>query len=110
MQPFVVDVKTRTPERHGRADLYLPDDGARPVPAVVFVHGGPVPADLRPTARGWPVFQGYGSLCADRGVIGVTIDHRLHDFGSYPQAAADIAEAVEVVRADPRVDPGRVAL
>jgi dienelactone hydrolase len=77
---------------------------------VVFVHGGPVPADLRPTPRDWPVFQGYGSLCAERGAIAATIDHRLHDIGSYPLAAADITEAVEAVRADPRVDAGRVAL
>jgi hypothetical protein len=110
MQPFVIDAPTRKAERHGRADLYLPDDVARPVPAVVFVHGGPVPAELQPTPRGWPVFQGYGSLCASRGVAGVTLDHRLHDLGSYPVAAADVTEVVELVRADPRVDADRVAL
>jgi dienelactone hydrolase len=110
MQPFVIDVKTRTAERLGRVDLYLPDDLTRPAPAIVFVHGGPVPADLQPTPRGWPVFQGYGSLSAEGGAVAATVDHRLHDRSSYPLAAADITEAVEVVRADPRVDAGRVAL
>jgi dienelactone hydrolase len=110
LQPFVIDVKTRTAERLGRVDLYRPDDLTRPAPAIVFVHGGPVPADLQPTPRDWPVFQGYGSLSAERGAVAATVDHRLHDVSSYPVAAADITEAVEAVRADPRVDAGRVAL
>jgi acetyl esterase/lipase len=110
LQPFVVDVKTRAAERSGRVDLYLPDDLTRPAPAVVFVHGGPIPAELQPTPRDWLVFQGYGSLCAERGAVAATVDHRLHDLASYPLAAADVAEAVESVRADPRVDADRVAL
>jgi hypothetical protein len=36
------------PERHGRVDLY-PPAATHPSPAIVFVHGGPIPADLRPT-------------------------------------------------------------
>ena len=110
MQPFVIDVKTRAAERSGRVDVYLPDDLTRSAPAIVFVHGGPVPAELRPTPRGWPVFTGYGSLCAERGAVAATVDHRLHDLASYPLAADDLTEAVEAVRADPRVDAGRVAL
>jgi len=110
LQPFVLPVEPRTAERHGRADLYLPDDVARPCPAVVFVHGGPIPAEQRPTPRDWPVYQGYGSLCAARGAVGATVDHRLHEVTGFPLAAADVAAAVEVARADPRVDEGRVAL
>ncbi|HET7014334.1 MAG TPA: dienelactone hydrolase family protein [Streptosporangiaceae bacterium] len=110
MQPFVLDVETRKAERHGRSDLYLPDDTTRPAPAVVFVHGGPVPAAVQPRPSGWPAYQAYGSLCAGRGVVGVTVDHRLHDLGSYPVAADDVTETVELVRADPRVDADRIAL
>jgi dipeptidyl aminopeptidase/acylaminoacyl peptidase len=99
----------RPAERHGPIDLYLPD-GRLPRPAVVFVHGGPIPADLRPTPRDWPVYQGYGSVAAARGVVGVTVDHRLYEPAGYPLAAADVAEAVERARADPRVDRDRVAL
>ena len=44
LQPFVLDARTRKAERHGPTDLYLPDEAARPAPAVVFVHGGPIPA------------------------------------------------------------------
>ncbi|MBB4893584.1 pimeloyl-ACP methyl ester carboxylesterase [Streptomyces olivoverticillatus] len=109
LRPFLLDVPERPRERVGRVDLYLPDaDGPRP--AVVFVHGGPVPADMRPTPRDWPSFLGYGQYVANSGAVGVTVDHRLHDLADYERAAQDVAEAIELVRADPRVDEDRVAL
>jgi dienelactone hydrolase len=43
-------------------------------------------------------------------VIGVTLDHRLHGQGDFETAAADVAAAAGQARADPRVDPGRLAL
>lgn len=110
LNPFVLPVELRAAERHGLVDLYLPDGTPGPRPAVVFVHGGPLPADTRPTPRDWPVYRGYGSAVAARGVVGVTVDHRLHTPADYPQAAADVAAAVEEVRADQRVDPDRIAL
>ncbi|OAH10202.1 alpha/beta hydrolase [Streptomyces jeddahensis] len=113
MRPFVLDVPERTRERVGRMDLYVPDELAEaegPRPAVVFVHGGPVPADLRPTPRDWPAFVGYGRYAASLGVFGVTLDHRLHGFDDYGRAAEDIAETVDLLRADPRIDPERIAL
>jgi acetyl esterase/lipase len=76
----------------------------------VFVHGGPIRADLRPTPRDWPVYRGYGSAVAARGCVGVTVDHRLHDPGDYPRAAEDLAAAIAEVRADPRVAADRVAI
>ncbi|MBO4205259.1 alpha/beta hydrolase [Micromonospora echinofusca] len=109
LNPFVLPVDPVTPERHGPVDLYLPA-AAGPRPAVVFVHGGPLPADLRPTPRDWPVFQGYGSLVAGRGLVGVTVDHRLHDTAGFPTAVADVEAAVRTVRADPRVTADRIAL
>ncbi|MFJ5833494.1 alpha/beta hydrolase [Streptomyces sp. NPDC093089] len=84
--------------------------GRRLLPAVVFVHGGPVAPDQRPTPRDTPFFLGYGRYAASRGVVGVTLDHRLHGVGDYRIAAEDLAEAVEGVRADPRVDGERIAL
>lgn len=109
LNPFVVPVETRASERHGAVDLYLPD-AAQPRPAVVFVHGGPISTDLRPTPREWPVYRGYGSLAAARGVVGVTVDHRFHWWTDLPLAATEVAAAVELARADPRVDADRVVL
>lgn len=63
LNPFVLPIKPIAPERHGHVDLYLPQ-AAQGSPAIVFIHGGPIPASLRPSPRGWPVYQGYGSLAA----------------------------------------------
>ncbi|WP_017236560.1 alpha/beta fold hydrolase [Streptomyces sp. SS] len=134
--PFLMDLPEVPRERRGRIDLHFPDgaehlpDGAEhltdgpehltategragadhPRPAVVFVHGGPVSPDQRPTPRDTPFFLGYGRYAASQGVIGVTLDHRLHGVADYPIAAEDLAGAVELVRADPRVDGERIAL
>ncbi|MEU8351446.1 MULTISPECIES: alpha/beta fold hydrolase [unclassified Streptomyces] len=109
LRPFPLDVPECPRERTGRVDLHLPGTGG-PWPAVVFVHGGPLPAGVRPTPRDWPVFTGYARSVAELGAVGVTLDHRLHDPADYPRAAEDVAEAVALVRADPRVDGDRVAL
>ncbi|WP_406456941.1 dienelactone hydrolase family protein [Streptomyces sp. NBC_00876] len=109
LRPFPLDVPELRGERTGNVDLYLPD-AEGPRPAVLFVHGGPVPAGVLPTPRDWPVLQGYARYAAAEGAVGVTFDHRLHDTAGYPRAAADVAAAVEQVRADPRVDADRIAL
>ncbi|MFD7130900.1 alpha/beta fold hydrolase [Streptomyces sp. NPDC059894] len=109
LRPFLLDVPALPRERHDHVDLYLPEtEGRRP--AVVFVHGGPVPAEAVPTPRDWPALVGYARYAAGQGVVGATLDHRLHDVAHYERAAADVAAAVELVRAHPRVDPDRVAL
>ncbi|MEV7200928.1 alpha/beta fold hydrolase [Streptomyces griseoluteus] len=109
LRPFVLDVPERPRERRERVDVYLPDDQeARP--AVVFVPGGPLPADIRPTPRDWPTFTGYAALAARLGAVGVTLDHRLHAPDDLARAAEDVAAAVDLVRAHPGVDGDRVAL
>ncbi|WP_435192330.1 alpha/beta fold hydrolase [Streptomyces sp. bgisy126] len=112
LRPFlegVRDVPEVPRERHGRVDLHLPD-AEGPRPAIVFVHGGPVGPDQRPTPRDTPFLQGYGRLAAGAGAVGATPDHRLHGLTDYARAAEDLAGAVALVRADPRVDGERIAL
>ncbi|WP_281903702.1 alpha/beta hydrolase [Phytohabitans aurantiacus] len=82
---------------------------AEPRPAIVFAHGL-VPPGARPTPRDWPVYRGYGSVAAARGAVGVVVDHRLHGLTGYPDAADDLAAAVELARQDSRVDAERVAI
>ncbi|WP_431951260.1 dienelactone hydrolase family protein [Actinacidiphila sp. bgisy167] len=112
LRPFLLDLPERPRERRERVDLHLPEPaaGGAPRPAVVLVHGGPVPAGARPAPRDWPAFVGYGRLAAAMGAVGAVVDHRLHSLGDFPRAAEDLVEAVELVRADPRVDADRVAL
>jgi acetyl esterase/lipase len=107
LSPFVLPITTRAAEPHGAVDLYLPEVD-EPRPAIVFIHGW-ISKDQEPP-RTWPIFRGYGSLAASRGVVGVTMDHRLYGPGGYPPAAADVAAAIDLVRADQRVDADRVAL
>ncbi|MFE6184632.1 alpha/beta fold hydrolase [Streptomyces sp. NPDC056465] len=110
LRPFLLEVPEVPRERAGHVDLYVPPSAEGPLPAVVFVHGGPVPAEARPTPRDWPLLTGYARLAAGRGAVGVTLDHSLHSVDDYARAAGDLAAAVEQVRADPRVDADRIAL
>ncbi|GHH79859.1 esterase [Kitasatospora indigofera] len=109
LEPFVLDVPERPRERIGAVDLYRPD-GDLPAPAIVFVHGGPVPAGARPTPRDWPSFTGYAGYVAGLGAVGVTVDHGLHGLEDFAEAAENVAAAVELVRADPGVDGDRIAI
>ncbi len=107
-RPFVLDVPARPRERQGQVDFYLPDQAGQ-APAVLFVHG-PLPEAQRPTPRDWPVFTGYARLVATLGSVGVTVDHRLFGPDDFSRAAQDLADAVELVRRDPRVDADKIAL
>jgi acetyl esterase/lipase len=109
MQPFVLMPPEVPVERIGNVDLYIPTIG-RPVPAVVFVHGGPLPEDLRPTPRDWPVYIGYGRASAERRVAGAVVEHRLHSRGSHGVATADVRAALDAIRSDERIDGERIAL
>jgi dienelactone hydrolase len=111
LRPFLLDPPARQAQRRGRIDLYPPDaDGPRP--AVVFVHGGPVPPGVQPGPRDWLAYRGFGRYAASLGVVGVTVEHRLHALtdADFARAAGDLAEAVAAAREDPRVDAQRVAL
>ena len=105
--PFFHDV---APARRERGDLLHVHvgDGAGRRPAVLFVHGGPIPEGHSP--RDSEIFLGYGALAAASGLVGITFDHRLHSEAHYPRAADDVAAAVEQARGLDVVDPDRLVL
>lgn len=110
LQPFVLDVSNRAPDRSGNLDFYRPQASGRRA-ALVVVHGGPGPSDLRARPRDWPLYRGYAIAMADRGFVGVTVDHSLiRGLDRIGQAAAEVVAAVDLVRADPQVDPDRIGL
>src|SRR5215469_9809577 len=89
--PFVLSVPASgTTTQHDDFDLYRPDGGDQPLPAVVFVPG-PVPAMFPVRPRGWPVYAGYGRLMASRGVSAVVPDLPYRAVEQWPQASKALA-------------------
>jgi hypothetical protein len=113
LRPFVLgvldgpDVRV---DRLGDIDFYRPAGTAR-TGAILFVHGGPGPADLEVMPRDWPVYRGYATAAARRGLVTAVVDHSLiHGLDHLVTAADEVEAAVGVLRSDPRVDPDRVGL
>jgi len=96
-------------------DVYTPPglaDGAR-LPAVLLVHGGPIRAGLPLQPKDWGIYLSYGELMATSGLVGVTFNHRLYGFDEHPQAAGDIAAAIDYVRthaAELHIDSDRLCM
>ena len=97
-----------------KMNIYSPArlSGDARVPAVFFVHGGPVPEEFLPPTQ-WGVFTSYGELAAASALAGVTFNHRLYAPTDYERSQADVAAAIDHVRehaAQLNVDADRIAL
>lgn len=105
---FVLRTETVTPETVDGVDLYLPTAGGQ-APLAMLVHGM---LRQRPdvTPRLWPVYRGYASELARRGIAAAMIDHDLVDGFHYPQAIQTVLTALETARAHEGVDGDRVAV
>ena len=95
-------------------NIYAPANLRRDAraPAVVFVHGGPIPSDFTPPTR-WGAFVSYGELVAASGLVGVTFNHRLFSMPDFDRSLADVRAAIDYVRshaAELNVDADRIAL
>lgn len=91
-------------------DVYSPAGTAGARPAVVLVHGGPIP---RTGAKNMGVFLSYGEILAASGFVGVTFDHRFLAPERLADAREDVAAAVGHVRSEAAtlgIDPDRLAL
>jgi acetyl esterase/lipase len=108
LRPFVLPHEPVEPVRSGDLDLYLP--ASTPAPAVLMVHGGPVPIDRPVRPPQWPAFRAYAALLAQAGLVGGMFEHGFVDDDSLPRARDDVRAALEALRADPRVDADRVGL
>ncbi|WP_285656991.1 hypothetical protein [Actinomycetospora sp. NBRC 106375] len=106
--PFFHDVDPVTRFREDVLDVHVRSDHAGRRPAVIFIHGGPVPEGHTPRPRDSAVFRGYGALAAHAGLVGITFDHPLYTDQHYPQSAATLDAVVERTRALDQVDPDRV--
>jgi acetyl esterase/lipase len=97
-----------------KLNIYVPArlSGDARVPAVFFVHGGPIPEQITPPTQ-WGVFISYGELAAASQLVGVTLNHRLYAPNDFERSQADVAAAIDYVRehaAELNVDAERIAL
>ncbi|HTT07105.1 MAG TPA: alpha/beta hydrolase [Steroidobacteraceae bacterium] len=76
-------------------DLYTPNHAPERCPAVILVHGGPIPVL---GARRAGVFVSYGELLAASGMVGIAFDHRYLESDAVPVAAADLADLISHIR------------
>ena len=85
-----------------KMDVYQPRNLERSArrPAIVFIHGGSVPSNLRTKPKEWGAYVSFGQLAAASGFVGVTFNHRFYgwDMNSLSDARADVSEAISYVR------------
>ena len=103
---IIREIEFANPDGHSlKLDLYLPADRSKPVPVVVFVHGG-----------GWKngSRKSGGKTAAwltEHGIAVASIDYRLTDVAMWPAQINDCYAAVRWVRehaAEHRLDGDRI--
>jgi acetyl esterase/lipase len=100
--PGMADVKVREGQPYKNVggspllfDLYAPHGAPKSRPAVILIHGGPIP---QVGARRAGVFVSYGELLAASGFVGIAFDHRFLAPDQLPTATADVTDLVSYVR------------
>jgi acetyl esterase/lipase len=92
-------------------DVYRPSSVSEARPAILFVHGGPLPEGVRP--KDWGIFTSYGRLAAASGMVGVTFNYRYQRPDSLAAASEDVRAAIGYVRAhadDLGIDRDRIGV
>ena len=96
-----------------RMAVYVPSQlpAGEKAPGIIFIHGGPFPADipLRPT--NWGQYISLGQLAAAFGMVGVTFHHRYHKLAMIDEAGQDVEDALTYVRenaSDFALDPDKL--
>jgi acetyl esterase/lipase len=91
-------------------DVYSPVGPTRPRPAVLLVHGGPLP---KLGAKDMGVYHSYGAILAASGFVAVAFDHRFLGPDRLVDAGQDVADLVAHVRANAAalgIDADRIAI
>jgi len=92
-------------------DVYSPAGTTSRLPAVILVHGGPVPAGA--SFKNTGVFKSYGELLAASGITAVAFGHRFTEPAAARRASEDVQDLVRHVRAQAEVlgiDKDRLAV
>jgi acetyl esterase/lipase len=87
-----------------KMDVYNPPNlrsGARRH-AIVFIHGGALPPNLRTKPKEWGAYVSYGQLAAASGFVGITFNYRFFgwDMNALADARSDVADAIAYIRSN----------
>lgn len=97
---------SKTPEKELKLDIILPPSTNKPLPCLVFIHGGAWKGGKREDYRVYTLhFASLGYVCA-------TISYRFSQEAPYPAAVIDCRNAVRWIRdhaAEYSIDPNRIA-
>jgi acetyl esterase/lipase len=112
--PLPPQVTERTNVEYGRVgsralnlDLYSPTGLTRPVPGLIFIHGGAWRTGKRQD------YRIYTTHFAAQGYVAATVTYRLFRESPFPAAVEDVKCAVRWMRAhaaELKVDPDRIAV
>ncbi|MDR1822126.1 MAG: alpha/beta hydrolase [Oscillospiraceae bacterium] len=94
-------------DRH-KLDIYLPDEGVGPFPAVVFFHGGAFVGGDKRDMQIAVIID-----CLNRGFAAVSVEYRLSPEAVFPQAVNDCRAAIKFLKATAptyMLDPRRFAV
>jgi len=94
-------------------DIYHPAEQSKAAPAVILIHGGPIPPNLLTNPKDWGLFQSFGRLLGASGLAAITFDHRFFGLDKAPEAMADIQDLFSHVVSNGKalgVDPARLCL
>lgn len=87
-----------------KMDVYSPRNLPRASrrPAVVFIHGGALPPNLRTKPKEWGAYVSFGQLAAASGLVGITFNHRFYgwDMKALADARSDVADAIAYIRSN----------
>ena len=92
---------------HALMDVFAPEGAGRPLPAVIWVHGGGFVSGSRATLRN------YLKILAAKGFVTIGVDYALAPAGRYPEPVREANAALAYVRTHARalhVDPDRLFL
>lgn len=83
-----------------KLDIYSPPFAQqhKPLPAIIFIHGGYLPANLLTKPKEWGIYNSYGQLAATSGFIAVTFNYRYYGWQSLVDAQNDIIDLISYVR------------
>jgi acetyl esterase/lipase len=97
-------------------DVYLPPArrlAAGRAPAVLLIHGGPVPPAAYAKVKNMGVFVSYGELLAASGLAAVAFNHLHHGWHDLAESADHVTAVIAWLRTEAdslRIDPDRLCL